>query len=656
MDLKTAQERIEYLTETLKYHNRLYYFEDSPEIEDFEYDAMLRELEDLEADFPQFAASDSPTKMVGGTANRMFEEVAHSVKMESLQDVFSFDELCAFCQKIDNENIYYSVEPKIDGLSVSLEYKDGLFFRGSTRGDGVTGEDVTANLMQIKSIPKKIDFKGELEVRGEVYMPRESFLKLLKRQELMGEKPAKNPRNAAAGSLRQKNPKITAERELAIFIFNIQRIVGKEFSSHIETLDFLKELGFSTLPFYTKCYTVDEIVAEIERIGNNRGDLSFDIDGAVVKVDSLSYRDELGSTSKFPKWAVAFKYPPEEKETVLKEIEINVGRTGALTPTAVFDTITLAGTSVSRATLHNDDFITSKQIGIGDTIVVRKAGDIIPEVLAVSKHCEGSEIFKMPSVCPSCGSSVSRHEDEAVIRCTNADCPAQLLRHLIHFTSRDAMDIEGLGPAVLEQLYEADLIQNIDDIYILDFDKVLELERTGQKKVENLKNAIEESKKQDLSRLIYAFGIRHIGAKAAALISENFKDMDSVLEANVDNFEAIDGFGHILALSAAEFFALDETKAMIDRLKSYGLNMKSLKVVEDARFAGKTFVLTGALPTMTRAEASAIIEKFGGKTSSSVSKKTDFVLAGEEAGSKLEKAKSLGVTVIDEDEFNRMTQ
>lgn len=654
MDIKIAEKRIKALSEQLKYHNKKYYIEDSPEIEDFEYDAMLRELEILEKEFPQFIKEDSPTQTVGGAANRLFSEVVHTVKMESLQDVFSFDELRAFGEKIDLSKTVFSVEPKIDGLSVSLEYKDGLFFRGSTRGDGVTGEDVTANLLQIKSIPKAIKFDGELEVRGEVYMPKESFLKLLKRQELMGETPAKNPRNAAAGSLRQKNSKVTAERELDIFIFNIQRVTGKEFSSHIETLDFLKELGFSTLPFYTKCESIDGVIAEIERIGENRGDLSFDIDGAVVKVDNLSYRTQLGSTSKFPKWAVAFKYPPEEKETVLKEIEINVGRTGALTPTAVFDPIMLAGTSVARATLHNEDFITSKGIGIGDTIVVRKAGDIIPEVLAVSKKGENSEVFKMPDICPSCGSPVFREADEAVIRCTNADCPAQLLRHLIHFTSRDAMDIEGLGPAVLEQLLDAGLISNIDDLYCLDYEKVAQLERTGEKTVQNLKNAIEASKENDVARLIFAFGIRHIGAKAAALMAEHFGDMDAILNASVEDFEAIEGFGSILAESAAEFFSLAETKNMIDRFKSYGVNMKSLKVVEDTRFLGKTFVLTGTLPTMTRNEASEIIEKFGGKTSSSVSKKTDFVLAGEEAGSKLDKAQKLGVTVISEEEFNKM--
>ena len=654
MDIKTAENRIKELSEILKYHNRKYYIEDSPEIEDFEYDALLRELENLEAEFPEFLKEDSPTQTVGGAANRLFTAVEHRVKMESLQDVFDFDELRTFGEKIDTSNTAFSVEPKIDGLSVSLEYRDGLFFRGSTRGDGETGEDVTANLMQIKSIPKAIKFEGELCVRGEVFMPKESFLKLLERQELMGEAPAKNPRNAAAGSLRQKNPKVTAERELDIFIFNIQYISGKSFNSHIETLDFLKDLGFHTLPTYKACKNIDEVIAEIERIGDSRGKLSFDIDGAVVKVDNLSYREELGSTSKYPKWAVAFKYPPEEKETVLKDIEIAVGRTGALTPTAVFESITLAGTSVSRATLHNEDFITSKGIGIGDTIVVRKAGDIIPEVLSVSRHCENSVVFSMPDICPSCNSPVFREEGEAVIRCTNADCPAQLLRHLIHFTSRDAMDIEGLGPAVLEQLLEAELIQSIDDLYDLDYEKVGELERTGDKTVANIKNAIETSKENDLSKLLFAFGIRHIGAKAAKLLSEHFGDIDAILNATVEDFESIDGFGNILASSAAEFFSLEETKEMIERLKSKGVNMKSLKQVTDTRFAGKTFVLTGTLPTLTRNEASAIIESFGGKTSSSVSKKTDYVLAGEEAGSKLEKANKLGVAVITEEEFREM--
>ena len=652
MDKISAEKRIKELVEVLKYHNRKYYVEDAPEIEDFEYDALLRELENLESEFPEYKAVDSPTQMVGGAALNLFSEVRHTVKMESLQDVFSEEELRLFLSKIDLTKTSFSVEPKIDGLSVSLEYRDGLFFRGSTRGDGTVGEDVTANLLQIKSIPKVIKFMGELEVRGEVYMPRDSFLKLRERQELMEETPAKNPRNAAAGTLRQKNPQVVKERELDIFIFNVQRITDKEFASHIETLDFLKDLGFHTLPSYLKCDNSDEVVAEIERIGQSRGGLSYDIDGAVIKADNLAYREILGSTSKFPKWAVAFKYPPEEKETVLKKIEINVGRTGALTPTAIFDPIQLAGTTVSRATLHNEDFISSKGIGIGDTIVVRKAGDIIPEVLAVSKHAENSEIFKMPAFCPSCNSPVFREEDEAVIRCRNADCPAQLLRHLIHFTSRDAMDIEGLGPAFLELLVENGFLNNIVDIYTLDYEKLKTLERTGEKTVQNLKNAIEKSKQNDLSKLLFAFGIRHIGAKAGKLLSEHFGDLDAILNATAEDFENIEGFGGILAHSAAEFFALEDTKEMISKLKAVGVNTKSLKEVKDNRFSGMTFVLTGTLPTYQRSEAAAIIESFGGKTSSSVSKKTSIVLAGEDAGSKLLKANQLGIKVIGEEEFN----
>lgn len=654
MDIKKAEQRINELSEILKYHNRKYYIEDSPEIEDFEYDAMLRELEDLENEFPQFKTEDSPTQMVGGAASKLFTPVVHSVKMESLQDVFNFDELRTFATKIDTTKTAFSVEPKIDGLSVSLEYRDGLFFRGSTRGDGETGEDVTANLLQIESIPKAIKFMGELEVRGEVYMPKESFLNLVERQELMGEAPAKNPRNAAAGSLRQKNPKITAERKLDIFVFNIQRITKKTFESHIETLDFLKSLGFNTLSTYKKCNNIEEVISEITRIGESRGNLPYDIDGAVVKSDNLAYREVLGSTSKFPKWAVAFKYPPEEKQTVLKEIEIGVGRTGALTPTAIFDPIQLAGTTVSRATLHNQDFISSKEICIGDTITVRKAGDIIPEVLGVVKHGENTEVYKMPEFCPSCNSPVFREEDEAVLRCTNADCPAQILRHLIHFTSRDAMDIEGLGPAVLEQLLQNGLISNIVDLYTLDYEKVALLERTGEKSVQNLKNAIEKSKENDLSKLIFALGIRHIGSKAGKLLSEHFGSMDAILNATMEDFELIEGFGSILAKSAYDFFSLEDTKSMISKLEELGLNMKSLKELKDNRFTGLTFVLTGTLPTYSRNEASAIIESFGGKTSSSVSKKTNYVLAGEEAGSKLDKANKLGVSIVTEEQFNEM--
>lgn len=654
MNFKEAKKKAAQLTKIIRHHNELYYNQDAPEIEDFEYDALMRELKELEKEFPELVTPDSPTQKVGGAALSLFSPVVHTVKMESLQDVFSTQELREFGDKIDKSKTVFSVEPKIDGLSVSLEYDEGRFVRGSTRGDGNTGEDVTANLLQIESIPKSIDFDGMLEVRGEVYMPKKSFLNLVKRQELLGEPTAKNPRNAAAGSLRQKNSAVTASRGLDIFVFNVQHIEGRQFNSHIETLDFLKSLGFNVLPFYTKCNTIDEAIAEIDRIGENRGEFEFDIDGAVIKVDNLSYRQELGSTAKYPRWAVAFKYLPEEKETVLKRIEINVGRTGALTPTAEFEPIQLAGTTVSRAVLHNEDFINEKQIGIGDTIVVRKAGEIIPEVLSVSRHCENSVVFKMPTHCPSCGAPVFREEGEAVIRCTNADCPAQLLRNLIHFTSRDAMDIEGLGPAVLEQLVNAGLVSNIVDLYTLDFESVMQLERIGEKSTQNMFDAIEKSKSNDLSRLITALGIRHIGTKAAKLLADRFGDIDAVMNADRNALESIDGFGSILANSTADYFAVDENRNLIARLKELGVNTKTTKTAVGDRFSGMTFVLTGTLPTYTRSAASEIIESFGGKVSGSVSKKTTFVLAGEEAGSKLDKANALGVRVIDEQEFKEM--
>ncbi len=654
MDFKEAKKRVSQLTKEIRHHNELYYNQDAPEISDFEYDALTRELKEIEKQYPELITPDSPTQKVGGAALKLFSPVAHAVKMESLQDVFSIAELCEFGDKIDTAKTVFSVEPKIDGLSVSLEYDNGKFVRGSTRGDGTTGEDVTANLLQIESIPKEIAFDGALEVRGEVYMPKKSFLKLIERQELLGEQLAKNPRNAAAGSLRQKNSAVTASRGLDIFLFNIQSIEGKEFDSHIESLDFLKSLGFNVLPFYTKCATIDEAINEVNRIGENRGSFEFDIDGAVIKADNLSYRKALGSTAKYPRWAVAFKYPPEEKEAVLLDIEINVGRTGALTPTASFTPIQLAGTTVSRAVLHNEDFINEKQIGIGDTIVVRKAGEIIPEVLSVSKHCENSVVFKMPTHCPSCGSPVFRAEGEAVIRCTNSDCPAQLLRNLIHFTSRDAMDIEGLGPAVLEQLVDADLVHNIVDLYTLSFDAVMALDRIGEKSTQNMLDAIEKSKQNDLSKLITALGIRHIGTKAAKLLASRFGDIEGVMNASFEELQSIDGFGDILAKSTVEYFALDENREMIKRLSDLGVNTKSTKTAAGDRFAGMTFVLTGTLPTYTRAAAAEIIESLGGKVSGSVSKKTTYVLAGEEAGSKLDKANALGVAVIDEQEFKNM--
>lgn len=656
MDIKEAKIQVEELRKQLRYHGERYYNDDAPEISDYEYDMMNRSLRALEAEFPELLSEDSPSQRVGGAADRLFTPVKHAVKMESLLDAFSFEELEAFDKRVTDAvgKTAYSVEPKIDGLSVSLEYSEGKFVRGSTRGDGETGEDVTANLLTVDAIPKEIPFDGELEVRGEVYMSRESFEALVKRQELLGEQPAKNPRNAAAGSLRQKNSKITAERKLDIFIFNVQRINGKELSSHIESLDFLKSLGFSVLPTYKSCDSMDEVIEEIRRIGDSRGDLPFDIDGAVVKVDTFALRDEMGSTAKYPKWAIAYKYPPEEKPTKLLSIEINVGRTGALTPTAVFEPIQLAGTTVSRAVLHNEDFIKEKGICLRDTIIVRKAGDIIPEVVAVSAHEAGSEPFLMPHICPSCGGPVFREEGEAVLRCTNAECPAQMLRHLIHFTSRDAMDIEGLGPAVLEQLSERGLIKDITDLYTLKVEDVASLYKNGQKSGENLIAALEKSKENPLSRLVFALGIRHIGQKAAKLACDRFKNVDALFEATKEDFEAIDGFGSILAESIYEFFSLGSTRQMIEKLRSLGLNMTEPDNTIDNRFEGMTFVLTGTLPTYSRQEASEIIERYGGKTSSSVSKKTTYVLSGEASGSKLDKANALGIPVIDEAQFNDM--
>ncbi len=653
MDFEIAKQRAEELTALLRYHNEKYYNDDAPEISDFEYDTLQRELRAIEAEFPELLSSDSPTQNVGGSAQKLFSPVKHTVKMESLLDAFSFDELYSFDSKIKAEvlNSTYSVEPKIDGLSVCLEYKNGVFFRGSTRGDGEIGEDVTANLLTIKSIPKAIEFNGDLEVRGEVYMPRDAFLSLVEKQELMGETPAKNPRNAAAGSLRQKNSQITAERNLDIFIFNIQKISNKVFNSHIESLDFLKNLGFNVLPTYKLCESMDDTILEINKIGQSRGNLPYDIDGVVIKLDKLSAREEMGSTAKYPKWAIAYKFPPEEKDTKLLRIEINVGRTGALTPTAEFDTVQLAGTSVSRAVLHNEDFIKEKGICIGDTIIVRKAGDIIPEVVGVKSHNSDSKPFVMPKFCPSCNGPVFKEEGEAVVRCNNAECPAQVLRHMIHFTSRDAMDIEGLGPAVLELLLKEGKIREITDLYSLKIEDVSNLERMGEKSAQNLLLALNKSKDMPLSKLIYALGIRHIGQKAAKLCADKFKNMDAILNASLDDFISIDGFGKIMAESIFEFFSLESTRSMIEKYRQLGLNMTEPDTVVDNRFDGMIFVLTGTLDGLNRNEASAIIEGMGGKVSSSVSKKTTYVLAGEEAGSKLDKANALGVKVINKQEF-----
>lgn len=650
------EKKIEELRKTLRYHSDRYYNDDAPEIEDYEYDMMMRELKELEEKYPEYDAPDSPTKKVGGVADNSFESVAHSVRMESLQDAFSKDELREFNNRVEDtvSNVNYVVEPKIDGLSVSLEYRDGVFLRGSTRGNGDVGEDVSGNLRVIHNIPLKLNKSiPYIEVRGEVYMPKKSFERVVDRQIINGEKPFKNPRNAAAGSLRQKDSSVAASRGLDIFVFNIQQIEGVGLSSHKESLDFIKELGFNTIPTYKKVDNIEDAIAEIDRIGEARGSLEYDIDGAVIKVDDFSQRDILGSTAKYPKWAIAFKYPPEEKQTKLLDIEIAVGRTGVLTPTAILESVHLAGTTVSRATLHNQDFINEKGIAIGDVVTVRKAGDIIPEVLCVNEHNSNS-VFKFPAVCPSCGEKVYRDEDEAAIRCINPECPAQLLRNLIHFCSRDAMDIEGLGPAIIETFVNEGMIAKTYDIYNLDFNKILSLEGFKETSANNIINSVNNSKNNDLSKLIFALGIRHIGAKAGKLLADHFKDIDLVMNASVDDILQIDGFGKIMAESVVEFFSSDSTKELIAKLKEAGVNMKSTNVVEDTRFSGMTFVLTGTLPTLKRAEASKIIESFGGKTSSSVSKKTTYVLAGEEAGSKLDKANKLGVQVISEEEFKEM--
>ena len=657
MTFEDAKKRAASLCKEINYHNDRYYNQDNPEISDYEYDMLLRELENIEAEFPELITPDSPTQKVGGSKGEKFSPVAHAVPMESLHDSFSADEIRDFDRKVREviSDPEYVVEPKIDGLSVSCEYRNGVFVRGSTRGDGVTGEDVTDNLMTIKSLPKRLKNAPEyLEVRGEVYMSVATFERIVAEQENNGEKPFKNPRNAAAGSLRQKDSKITAKRGLDIFVFNVQAAQGIEFTTHVQSLDYLTELGFPTA-FYNSFDNIDDVLTEIDRVDAHRGDLPCDIDGAVVKVNNLSDRALLGSTAKFPRWAEAYKYPPEEKETELLDIEINVGRTGALTPVGIFKPVLLAGTTVSRATLHNEDFIREKGINIGDTVLIRKAGEIIPEVLSLVRHGSSTQPYVFPEFCPSCGSRVVREEGEAAMRCTNTDCPAQLLRHLIHFVSRDAMDIDGLGPALLEQLLSAGLIKSFIDLYRLEAEPLAELDRMGKKSADNIIKAVEKSKSAEIYRLVYALGIRHIGEKAAKLLCEHFLSIDRLFEASVEEIAEIDGYGEIMAQSVYDYFRLEGTVHLISQLKELGVEMKPLEAkAKEGMFLGKTFVLTGTLPTMSRKEASALIEQNGGKTSSSVSKKTDYVLAGEDAGSKLIKAQSLGITIISEAELLEM--
>lgn len=654
MNKLDAKKRIDELTELLNYHNRKYYIEDDPEIEDYEYDALMRELRSLEEVYPEFLSPASPSQRVGGAPISNFKKVTHTVQMGSLQDVFSYEQVREFVERIYRtvDNPKFTVEPKIDGLSCSLEYRDGILTVGSTRGDGFIGEDVTANIKTIGSVPLKLPEELPLlEVRGEVYMPKSVFYKISDEMELTGEKPFKNPRNAAAGSLRQKDSKIAARRRLDIFVFNIQQIEGKTLSSHKESLDYLSSLGFKVIPKYTLVSTADEVIERIETIGNSRFDLPYDIDGVVIKLDDISSREEVGYTSKVPKWAVAYKFPPEEKTTKLLEIEVNVGRTGVITPVAIFEPVMLAGTSVSRATLHNQDFIRERNIAVGDEIVVRKAGDIIPEVLSVSKSCGADSHFMLPDHCPVCGANVIKDGDEAAVRCPNIDCPAQIQRSIAYFASKPAMNIEGLGPQIVETLYQNGLINSISDIYKLTQSDIMSVDGFKEKSASNLLSAIEKSKSNGLERLICGLGIRNIGLASAKLLCERFGDIDSLLSATFDDIVSIDGFGDVTAATVVKTLSEPHVKAMISQLRDAGVNMTYAKSSASNKLQGKTVVLTGTLPTMKRDEAKALIESHGGKVSGSVSKKTDFVLAGEDAGSKLTKANELGIHVMDEPAF-----
>lgn len=648
------------LRDIINYHSRKYYTEDAPEISDFEYDALMTELKKMEAEHPEFITPDSPTQRIGGAILEGFEEVAHQVQMQSLNDVFSRDEVMDFGRRVAAtvENPRYVTELKIDGLSVSLEYRDGVFFRGSTRGDGNIGEDVTENLKTVRSIPLKLTRPlPYLEVRGEVFMPHRSFERLNRLQEEREQKPFKNPRNAAAGSLRQLDSRITADRGLDIFVFNIQQIEGQEVATHSEGLALLTKLGFKTSPIRKVFSTIEEAFEEVLRIGESRGELDFDIDGAVIKVDSLAQREALGSTAKCPRWAVAYKFPAEKKETRLLDIVVQVGRTGVLTPNAVLAPVRLAGTTVARATLHNIDFIREKDIMIGDTVVVQKAGDIIPEVLdVVREKRDGSErVFEMPDRCPVCGAATVREEGEAAVRCTGGECPAQLARIIIHFAGRDAMDIEGLGPAVVNQLLDSSLIHSAADLYSLKTEQLEALERMGKKSAAKLVAAIERSKERDLANLIFALGIRHVGSRGGRQLARRFRTLDNLINAAEGDIAAVEDMGDITAASVRNYFAQPQNMDIVEGLRRAGVNFDCMEeAAGEGVFTGKTFVLTGTLPGLKRSDAAALIEKAGGKVSGSVSKKTDYVVAGEEAGSKLDKANALGIAVLTEAELLEM--
>lgn len=654
-----AQKEIIELRRELERHNKLYYVYDSPEISDYEYDMLMQRLKALEALYPELVTADSPTQKVGGAALSQFEQVTHQVPLESLTDVFSIDELFAFGHRMDSmlsAAHKYVVEPKVDGLSVSLEYENGVFVRGATRGDGLVGENVTENLRTVRSLPLHIENAPErLIVRGEVYMSKSVFNKLNEERELNGETLLANPRNAAAGSLRQLDPKIAASRKLDIILFNIQYSSGDAFTSHAASLDAMREMGFPVIP-YMVYDNIEDCVERIEQLGNTRGELSYDMDGAVIKIDDLAQRQTLGSTAKAPRWAVAFKYPPEKKESKVVDIVVQVGRTGVLTPKAIVEPVRLAGTTVSAATLHNQDNIDKLDLRIGDTVLIQKAGEIIPEVLSVnkSKRPEGTVPYHLPELCPECGSKVVRDEDGAALRCTSPECPAQRLRNIAHFASREAMDIEGLGISVCESLVNNGLVSSAADLYFLDPADVAALDRMGKKSAENLMKALEASKNAGLARLLCAFGIRQVGQKAAKVLASHFTSLDDLMQADKETLTNIPDIGPITADFILDWFSNSQSAHLIERLRLAGLDFSSREEKKDERFAGLTFVLTGALEKFTRDEASAIIESYGGKTSSSVSKKTSYVLAGENAGSKLTKAQSLGINIISEDEFATM--
>lgn len=657
---ENAKKEISELRKKIDRAAKLYYTEDNPEITDYEYDMMMRRLSELETLFPELVTEDSPTRRVGGKVLDKFEKVVHDVKMGSLSDVFSFGEAEDFLRKsadVLGYEPYFSVEPKIDGLSVSLEYRDGKFVRGSTRGDGITGENVTENLKTIKTIPLSLpDEIPFLEVRGEVYMPKKSFAKLNAECEENGKTPFANPRNAAAGSLRQLDPKIAAKRGLDIFIFNIQRCEGKTFLSHTEGLDYLEKEGFHVIPERKKIKGAFNITERIKELGEKRGKLSYDIDGVVIKADVIAEREMLGENINTPKWAVAYKFPPEQQKTKVTDITAQVGRTGVLTPKAILTPVKIAGSTVSAATLHNIDFITDKDIRIGDTVILQKAGDIIPEVVSVCKDLRtGKEMpYQFPKYCPSCGEPVYRDADEAATRCTNSACPAQIERNIEHFASRDAMNIEGMGPAVVKSLISAGLVKDISDLYSLKTEEVEPLERMGKKSAEKLILSIENSKSRGLDKLIYALGIRNIGEKAAKSLASHFEDIENLFSATKEELVSIEDFGEVTADDVINFFSHSQTKELVEKLKSAGVKTRYEKEKKGDIFGGLTFVLTGTLPTLSRSEASKIIESYGGKCASSVSKNTDFVLAGDAAGSKLTKAEALGIKIIDEDGLMKM--